>query len=45
MVVLDIFWHLQNFESGNTFMESKHKLLASLENTYIEISRDCLESR
>ena len=24
MVVLDIFWHLQNFKSGNTFIKRKH---------------------
>ena len=29
--ILDIFWQLQNFESGNTFMEVNIKLLALLE--------------
>ena len=40
MVVLDIFWHLQNFESGKTFMKSKHR---TSRFTYLEITGSFLD--
>ena len=40
MVVLYIFWHLQNFESGNTFMKSKHRTSSFTRKYLIEIFRE-----